>query len=77
MTSATPKEDNEGGKAAEEEGDTASSSTYPPAAEAKNKEVKSSGADSNGRYLMSGHARTHSIVINLDDKSRFTDEITV
>ncbi|XP_060537429.1 metabotropic glycine receptor-like [Cylas formicarius] len=33
--------------------------------------------ESNGRHLVSGHARTHSIVINLDDKSRFTDEITV
>lgn len=25
----------------------------------------------------SGHARTHAIVINLDDKSRFSEEITV
>ncbi|XP_056645240.1 probable G-protein coupled receptor 158 [Diorhabda sublineata] len=56
---------------------TASSSTYPPPTpEVKYKE-KPSATDSNGRYLMSGHARTHSIVINLDDKSRFTDEITV
>lgn len=53
----------------------ASSSTC-PSIEVKNNETKNSG-DSNGRYLMSGHARTHSIVINLDDKSRFTDEITV
>ncbi|CAG9816617.1 unnamed protein product [Phaedon cochleariae] len=43
----------------------------------KGKESRASATDSNGRYLMSGHARTHSIVINLDDKSRFTDEITV
>ncbi|CAG9828507.1 unnamed protein product [Diabrotica balteata] len=56
----------------------ATSSTYPTASpETKQKEAKNSGSDSNGRYLMSGHARTHSIVINLDDKSRFTDEITV
>ncbi|XP_075215096.1 putative G-protein coupled receptor CG31760 [Lycorma delicatula] len=27
--------------------------------------------------LKSGHARTHAIVINLDDKSRFTEEVTV
>lgn len=27
--------------------------------------------------LHSGHAKTHSIVINLDDNSRFTDEVTV
>ena len=25
----------------------------------------------------SGHARTHSIVINLDDSNRFTEEVTV
>lgn len=31
----------------------------------------------NGRLLKSGHARTHAIVINLDDKSRFTEEVTV
>lgn len=31
----------------------------------------------NGRVLKSGHARTHAIVINLDDKSRFTEEVTV
>lgn len=57
----------------------ASSSTYlnaPSVPDVKIKEAKP-GNDSNGRYLMSGHARTHSIVINLDDKSRFTDEITV
>lgn len=48
------------------------SSTY-PSSDTK----KSSATDTNGRHLLSGHARTHSIVINLDDKSRFTDEITV
>lgn len=49
------------------------SSTYPSS------DTKKTGTtDTNGsRHLMSGHARTHSIVINLDDKSRFTDEITV
>lgn len=30
-----------------------------------------------GRLIKSGHARTHAIVINLDDKSRFTEEVTV
>lgn len=34
-------------------------------------------SDRNGRHLKSGHARTHAIVINLDDKSRFTEEVTV
>ena len=34
-------------------------------------------ANKNGRLLKSGHARTHAIVINLDDKSRFTEEVTV
>ncbi|ENN80237.1 hypothetical protein YQE_03233, partial [Dendroctonus ponderosae] len=48
------------------------SSTY-PSSDTK----KTSATDTNGRHLLSGHARTHSIVINLDDKSRFTDEITV
>ncbi|KAJ3639369.1 hypothetical protein Zmor_002731 [Zophobas morio] len=38
---------------------------------------ESPAADRNGRYLKSGHARTHAIVINLDDKSRFTEEVTV
>ncbi|KAK6630548.1 hypothetical protein RUM43_014533 [Polyplax serrata] len=32
---------------------------------------------SNVDRLHSGHAKTHSIVINLDDNSRFTDEVTV
>jgi hypothetical protein len=31
----------------------------------------------NNRNLKSGHARTHAIVINLDDKNRFTEEVTV
>lgn len=31
----------------------------------------------NGHSLKSGHGRTHAIVINLDDKSRFTEEVTV
>ncbi|KAJ8916453.1 hypothetical protein NQ315_014670 [Exocentrus adspersus] len=55
------------------EEECASSSTYPST---EKNETKGPG-DNNGKYLMSGHARTHSIVINLDDKSRFTDEITV
>ncbi|CAH0562368.1 unnamed protein product [Brassicogethes aeneus] len=44
--------------------------------ELKSKE-ESPVADRNGKYLKSGHARTHAIVINLDDKSRFTEEVTV
>jgi len=34
-------------------------------------------AGSNNRNLKSGHARTHAIIINLDDKNRFTEEVTV
>ncbi|KAL3272966.1 hypothetical protein HHI36_014423 [Cryptolaemus montrouzieri] len=47
--------------------------------ELKQREEKSSSPsnDRNGRCLKSGHAKTHSIVINLDDKSRFTEEVTV
>ena len=29
------------------------------------------------QQVRSGHARTHKIIINLDDKNRFTDEVTV
>ncbi|KAK9883007.1 hypothetical protein WA026_001220 [Henosepilachna vigintioctopunctata] len=48
--------------------------------ELKQREEKSNSpgpGDRNGRCLKSGHAKTHSIVINLDDKSRFTEEVTV
>ncbi|XP_030756386.1 probable G-protein coupled receptor CG31760 isoform X2 [Sitophilus oryzae] len=58
-------------KMSETDIDQTSSTTYPKS------DKKKTSTDSNGRHLMSGHARTHSIVINLDDKSRFTDEITV
>lgn len=41
-------------------------------------EVKSSASSTETvRGVRSGHARTHAIVINLDDKSRFTEEVTV
>lgn len=41
-------------------------------------ELKSSpGSTETVRGVRSGHARTHAIVINLDDKSRFTEEVTV
>lgn len=44
----------------------------------KDKETKSSPSSSETiRGLRSGHARTHAIVINLDDKTRFTEEVTV
>lgn len=45
--------------------------------------VENSGSDfsptanTGNDRLRSGHARTHSIVINLDDNNRFTDEVTV
>lgn len=44
----------------------------------KNSELKSSPSSTETvRGVRSGHARTHAIVINLDDKSRFTEEVTV
>ncbi|KAL4703643.1 hypothetical protein ACJJTC_000314 [Scirpophaga incertulas] len=44
----------------------------------KPSELKSSpGSTETVRGVRSGHARTHAIVINLDDKSRFTEEVTV
>ncbi|XP_031769162.1 probable G-protein coupled receptor 158 [Galleria mellonella] len=44
----------------------------------KPSELKSSpGSTETMRGVRSGHARTHAIVINLDDKSRFTEEVTV
>lgn len=46
--------------------------------ELNNREERTDSTNSrNGRVLKSGHARTHGIVINLDDKSRFTEEVTV
>lgn len=46
--------------------------------ELNNREERTDSTSSrNGRVLKSGHARTHGIVINLDDKSRFTEEVTV
>lgn len=46
--------------------------------ELNNRDDRSDSISSrNGRVLKSGHARTHGIVINLDDKSRFTEEVTV
>lgn len=29
------------------------------------------------QQMRSGHAKTHAIVINLDDRNRFTEEVTV
>ncbi|XP_047019043.1 probable G-protein coupled receptor 158 [Helicoverpa zea] len=44
----------------------------------KSSELKSSPSSSETvKGVRSGHARTHAIVINLDDKSRFTEEVTV
>ncbi|CAG4953770.1 unnamed protein product [Colias eurytheme] len=43
----------------------------------KREEVRCSPSSSEVRSVRSGHARTHAIVINLDDKSRFTEEVTV
>ncbi|KAF9816712.1 hypothetical protein SFRURICE_018592 [Spodoptera frugiperda] len=44
----------------------------------KSSELKSSPSSTDTvKGVRSGHARTHAIVINLDDKSRFTEEVTV
>lgn len=40
-------------------------------------EQKSPGSTETIKGVRSGHARTHAIIINLDDKSRFTEEVTV
>ncbi|XP_066258981.1 metabotropic glycine receptor [Euwallacea similis] len=71
VTSSAANEDHKNQEKNKENEETGSS-TYLPS-----DSKKTSSTDTNGRHLMSGHARTHSIVINLDDKSRFTDEITV
>lgn len=72
--SSSPLKDSGQLKKSSEESPNASFSNSPQETKCKD---KNSGADTNGRYLMSGHAKTHNIVINLDDKSRFTDEISV
>lgn len=43
--------------------------------ERRGRERRQPGVETN--QLRSGHARTHKIVINLDDKNRFTEEVTV
>lgn len=43
----------------------------------KSEGQKSPGSTETVKGVRSGHARTHAIVINLDDKSRFTEEVTV
>lgn len=43
----------------------------------KSEGQKSPGSAETVKGVRSGHARTHAIVINLDDKSRFTEEVTV
>ncbi|XP_044758151.1 probable G-protein coupled receptor 158 [Coccinella septempunctata] len=61
------------------EGSSSKNIEHTPIIELTQKEDKSSSpnSDRNGRCLKSGHAKTHAIVINLDDKSRFTEEVTV
>lgn len=57
----------------------AQKSTAEPSMElsSRDERTESPAGSCNGRLLKSGHARTHAIVINLDDKSRFTEEVTV
>lgn len=61
------------------DGDSNNDRESTPTIEFKRREEKSNSPnnDKNGRCFKSGHAKTHSIVINLDDKSRFTEEVTV
>lgn len=62
----------------EEVTEESSSSRTEVGIELNNREDHSDNTGSrNGRVLKSGHAKTHGIVINLDDKSRFTEEVTV
>lgn len=65
-------------------GEAGCSDICPPDMTARNciksdrSEVRSSPSSTETiRGVRSGHARTHAIVINLDDKSRFTEEVTV
>ncbi|XP_026487071.2 metabotropic glycine receptor [Vanessa tameamea] len=65
-------------------GEAGCSDIRPPEMTARNgiksdrNEVRSSPSSTETiRGVRSGHARTHAIVINLDDKSRFTEEVTV
>lgn len=65
-------------KDVEEAAEESSSSNTDAPIELNNREERAdSNSSRNGRVLKSGHARTHGIVINLDDKSRFTEEVTV
>lgn len=45
--------------------------------ETKHEDKKSEIRERDKSKSKSGHARTHAIVINLDDKSRFSEEVTV
>lgn len=61
----------------DEVAEESSSSRTEVGIELNNRDDRSDTGSQNGRVLKSGHARTHGIVINLDDKSRFTEEVTV
>ncbi|CAG9582033.1 unnamed protein product [Danaus chrysippus] len=66
-------------------GEAACSDIRPPDVASRNgiersekSELKSSPSSTETiRGVKSGHTRTHAIIINLDDKSRFTEEVTV
>lgn len=73
--SSSPAKNSESKRSSEDS--PTSSSSHPPLEAKSNEKDKNSGTDTNGRYLMSGHAKTHTIVINLDDKGRFADELSV
>jgi hypothetical protein len=64
-----------GGSAEGGQSDVAAANLTPSQSSSEGTSPKNAG--SNNRNLKSGHARTHAIVINLDDKNRFTEEVTV
>jgi hypothetical protein len=52
-------------------------SSRPTHSQSSSEGASSNYTESNNRNLKSGHAKTHAIVINLDDKNCFTEEVTV
>ncbi len=49
----------------------------PTATDSESRDLKDCSLMNNKHDTRSGHARTHKIVINLDDKERFTEEVIV
>lgn len=78
-----PPKDNETSDMKKTNKDIAVSTSSKHATEDVDREVchgKDNGKETDAKdksRSKSGHARTHAIVINLDDKSRFSEEVTV